>query len=325
MSYRLDPSEDLDASFGMVAAAQAERLCQLLADPRELSTGHHKTRRCLKRLRSLFLLVPHKIGRRAWRRLDRRLAMIGRSLSGARDRAVLVDVLAKVTAGETDRTIRAAAPVLRQRLLRIGNGLVNGHSDDAMGGAQLRERLLRKGMGFARRMAKAPIKGLATSHILNGLQAEYRAGRSAVADAYRIGTDDAFHDLRKHVQRHARHMQLAHALWPQELAVRHDLAKELADQLGYDHDLALLRGVLKDLSGGGLKPADLRAVNKLCRERQRLLRREMQPQLERLYAERPRAFGRRLKGYWRTAVSPQAAEGTPAHPPSRPARAPVER
>jgi CHAD domain-containing protein len=76
-------------------------------------------------------------------------------------------------------------------------------------------------------------------------------------------------------------------------------AKELhhlADLLGDDHDLALLGRELTD--GSIAVPADVDAVIKLIEHRREELQVEAYGIGERLYAESPKAFRRRMRRSW---------------------------
>ena len=293
MAYQLNFDGNVGADLRKIAMEQSERLCQLLADPRELASGHHKTRRCLKRLRSLLMLAQPVLGSRYWRRLDRRLAGLGRALSHERDHAVVLDVLAKLAAGDADRTIRKAAATLMRQLQPAARERPNGHDPWPDSSAVDREPLVRKAARIGRRIAKAPFERLDLAQMAQGVAAEYRAGRKANVAACRMGGAESFHDLRKRVQRHIRQLQLIAAVWPDEMHVRIALAKTIAAQLGHDHDLALVRSAVDaDMTG-----SDAAALDRLCRDRQRAIRKAIKPQLARLYAETPKAFARRMAAY----------------------------
>ena len=74
-------------------------------------------------------------------------------------------------------------------------------------------------------------------------------------------------------------------------------AHRLADLLGDDHDLAVLRSTLVELDGQ--IPRDLDPVLGLIEHRRAQLQTEAMFLGERLYAEKPKAFVRRLRRYWR--------------------------
>ncbi len=293
MAYQLNLDADIGASLLGIAHGQSERLCRLLADAREPASGHHRTRRCLKRLRALLTLAQPVLGRRGSRRLDRSLAKLGRALSHARDRTVVLELLMKLADEETDGTIQKAAAKLIRRLQPADSGRTNGHDVWTDDGATGRELLLRKAQRIGRQIAKASFDNLALVQMVQSATVEYRTGQKVFAAAYRTGGAESFHDLRKRVQRHIRHLQLLSAIWPEEMQVRIALAKFIAGQLGHDHDLALVRRA----AAAGMTTSEAAALDRLCRDHQRAIRSTLKPQLARLYAEQPKAFARRMAAY----------------------------
>ncbi len=317
MAYQFKSDEAAGAAAQRVASGQLTRLDKLLRDDAEIATGHHRTRKCIKRLRALLLAMPSAIGARRWRRLDRQLADIGRALARERDHAVILDVLARITDEHPEDAIRNAGAMLRKSLMqrRFGAKGANGAQGPAAGD---RDKLRADLKLIGARIEGLPFHSVSADAIVSDVAAEYRRGRKAVDVAYDEDTDEAFHTVRKHAQRHGRHMQLLLEIWPQALQARIDLAKQLSDLLGEDHDLSLLRGALKDARGSGAKAA-LTALDRLCQVRQHAVRLKVRPMLERFFAEKTKALEARLAAYWRadgSALIPpvQAPEPQPQPP-----------
>jgi hypothetical protein len=61
----------------------------------------------------------------------------------------------------------------------------------------------------------------------DGLEKVYRKARRAFAVAYAEPDDEAFHEWRKAVQQHWRHMALIANAWPDAMKAREALAREL--------------------------------------------------------------------------------------------------
>lgn len=313
MAYGFQQDGDLGAELLRVARAQAARLDKLLRDEREPASGHHKTRKCLKRLRGLVLLVRSDIGDRRWRKADRELAAIGRVLSGARDQTVILATLDRVVTEGVAATVREAAASVR--------GLQRADAAARIDGKHTaRESLRHAARQVAERIEDWPIARVSLAGLMASMADEYRSGRAALKTAYRRDTAEDFHQLRKHLQRHGRHMQLLQIAARDEIQVRIDAAKQLSDLLGEDHDLSLLRDVLASLHGSSLQPG-IAEIDRLCILRQRAVRLRARPLLQRLYAETPKALARRLKAYWKAAppeVIPLAPAAEPQHlPPVR--------
>ena len=96
MSYRLDPAMPMSEALRRVAFAELEIAHNALHTPPERHSGVHSARKCLKRLRSLLLLVRPGMPEPAFATLTERLAGIARGLAAARDAAALIDTIDKL-------------------------------------------------------------------------------------------------------------------------------------------------------------------------------------------------------------------------------------
>jgi CYTH domain-containing protein len=116
-------------------------------------------------------------------------------------------------------------------------------------------------------------------------------------------TDENMHEWRKAVKNLWYQMRLLESVASSVLTPLVATLDELAEELGEDHDLAVLVDRLrsnKDDYGG--KKSVKKAV-KLARTRQRQLRARAFRLGSTIYAEPPSAFVTRLEGYWRIATS----------------------
>ena len=134
------------------------------------------------------------------------------------------------------------------------------------------------------------------------LENDYRKARRGFASAYRIGKSEAFHDWRKHVQRHWRQLVLVAPSWSKALRPQVALARDLSEILGEDHDLSVLAGrVRAEAKQLGAGP-QVRAYLKLCQRRQAELRSLAEPLGARLLAEKPSSLAVRLTAYWKPVL-----------------------
>ena len=287
MAYEFRIGDDPGKGLKRIARQQLRRLAEQLRDRADQANGHHEARKCIKRLRALMILARPAIGKAKWSGIDGRHAKVARRLSTARDTTVLLQTLDRLQK-------QHGAPALAGPGARLREAL---RSEIARPET---EKLLADIVDKLDRLASR-IKGMKLAHAdfapaWSGLEGDYRGARQALRQAYGDGKPDDFHLLRKHVQRHWRHMQLFATAWPAEMVARIALAKALSELLGEDHDLTMLRLRLKD--DGGAK-----ALDRLCRERQMQLRATASGGLALLLAERPKALRRRLNVYWRAAVA----------------------
>lgn len=275
-------------------AGQFERVTRKIVSSRDAETGFHGTRKCIKRLRAMLLLLRASARKREWRPIYRELGILGRELSPARDLKVMGDTLTALRAFDNNGRLDLAVAVLRAKL--DGRRLAIGEALPAEAMARIDETVARLGGDLAR----LRLRHIGPAQFAEAAGLTYASARTAMKLAYRSGDGVAFHEWRKHVQRHWRHLQLLVPAWPEELNARIVTAAEIAQLIGQDHDLTMLRGFIVGDPQLARDPR-LRALLSLIAKRQSELRAQARPLGRRLFAEPSKAFERRLGAYLRTA------------------------
>jgi len=283
MAYEFRIGEVSRKGLRRIARQQLRKLDQLLGDAADAGNGHHEARKCVKRLRALLALARPALGNGPWQKLDRQCSKVARALSGARDTAVLLQLIGQVEAERGTAALGRAGQRLRAKLDEQPKSI-----DTPAELKAIRQRLDQLG----ERLDRLPLKRFDTAAALDGLEQDYAGGREMVERAYASGKPEAFHKLRKHVQRHWRHMQLLAAAWPGEMGARNELAQMLSDGLGQERDYWLLREHLGKAGG---------PLGRLCAQEQEQLLASAHGFLQLLFAERPKALRERLAAYWAAA------------------------
>ena len=294
MSYRLRADERVSDALRRCTREQLDRaINELTAEvDHDPVTAVHDARKALKKARSAVRLGRGAIDRDVQRRNNAALRDAGRRLSSARDAEVMlgaVDDLAERFAGQVPGTtfdairghLVAERDEARTRLL---GAAVAGHVAGDL-------KAVQTGTDDWR------VRGGGWTAIEPGLLRSYRRGRTALEAAREDPTSENFHEWRKRAKDLWYHLRMLMPLSPGIVGGQADEAHELADLLGDDHDLAVLREALE--GGAGAVPADVDAVIGLLDHRRAQLQAKALLVGERLYAESPKAFGRRLHGYWR--------------------------
>jgi CHAD domain-containing protein len=143
----------------------------------------------------------------------------------------------------------------------------------------------------------------------DGLKRTYKRGRRAYRRAQRKPTAENFHAWRKRAKDLWYHVRVLEPVSPRTM---HGYAKEahqLSDLLGDEHDLAVLRARL--VSGDAAVATDVESVITLIDHRRDQLQAEALLVGARLYAEKPKAFRRRIRAYWdvwRSDLQPRDAD-----------------
>jgi CHAD domain-containing protein len=130
-----------------------------------------------------------------------------------------------------------------------------------------------------------------------GLLRSCRRGRRAFRKAQDDPTTERLHDWRKRAKDYWYHLRLLTPIARGTMKGQAKDAHQLSDLLGDDHDLAVLRETL--LKAEPALPVDLDAVIGLLDHRRGQLQAEAMLLGERLYAEKPKAFRRRMHAYWK--------------------------
>ena len=96
MAFRFKLGEPFEEGVRRIAVEQIERAQNELQAKGDHAVAVHETRKALKRLRALLRLVRPAMGDDVFKQENAQLREIGLSLSGARDRHVLLETVNKL-------------------------------------------------------------------------------------------------------------------------------------------------------------------------------------------------------------------------------------
>jgi len=291
--YRIKRSETPVQGLRRVAAGRADHALEQLREhsDEEAAAAVHEARKDLKKLRSVLRLVRDELGDDVYRRDNVRFRDAGRLLSGARDAEVKIETLNGLTERFPDRLSEerlapypAALEAERQRLAQLDD---QGVLERAVAEIEAGEAAV----------ADWPLQADDWSLIGPGLACAYRRGRNLFADVKAEASDEAVHEWRKRVKDLWYQLRIVRNAWPEVLDEVADQAHDLSDLLGDHHDLAVLRD--DALERRELLPdGELERLLASISERQDGLADDALVLGERVYAEKPKAFVRRMRSYW---------------------------
>lgn len=293
MAYRFKPGKLTGKAVRRIAREQTDRAIAALAKDDVQPDDIHEARKVVKRLRSLLKLVEPSLSGDDFDKLYRNLGRTGRMLAGARDRHVLEMTIAKLEERFGSPAKDALAPLRAGLPKSAGNGRADVDSETL---ASAKAAFVKE----ANRLDKLKLSGRGLGVFAEGLEDTYKKARKNFESAYARPHDERFHEMRKAVQWHWRHMALLSRAWPDYFAVRVSACQELSEALGDDHDLSVLAAAAATLDENAAShKAD---VEQFVQLRQDELRCGAHDLAERLFAEAPRAFRRRMEAYWRAGV-----------------------
>jgi hypothetical protein len=132
-----------------------------------------------------------------------------------------------------------------------------------------------------------------------GLKRTYSSARDALKRARVSRTDEDLHEWRKQTKYFWHELQMIEPIWPGPLGKLVDESHKLADLLGDDHDLAVLRIRALEARQAFPTKASHDAFLALIGRCRMGLQEKAIDLGERLYDEKPAAFTTRLSKYWR--------------------------
>jgi len=304
MAYRLSLADDVPSSVRACAREQLGQAAALLADPgADPVDAVHEVRKHLKKTRSLLRLARPALGRRDYRERNAQLRELGLALSGARDADVLAQTVAQLAEHAAGRLPAVDFEQLRAALAEEAAA---ARAATEAGGA--RDDVVARLRAAAEQVGDWPLDGAGWDDLVAGAARAYGRGREALAAARAQPTDDRMHAWRKRVKDLWYHQRLLTPAWPEPIGALATEAHALSELLGDDHDLALLRGrIERGIALGPAAGADADELLALIDARREQLRAQAWPLGERLYAERPKAYARRLRRILHSAVEQHRA------------------
>jgi CHAD domain-containing protein len=294
MAYEFGADEPVRTAIVRSAREQLDRAVSELSEgiTEDPAKAIHNARKAIKKERSLLRLARGAMPAGQRRYENAALREAARGLSGARDAEVMItslDQLSERFVGQLPATTFESIREQLETRRAAGHG---EHVGKALGTKAVQE------LGAARvRVDDWQLRKGGWKAIDRGLRRSYKQGRRALARARATGDIEDLHTLRKRVKDLWYHHRLLTPTCGRSVRGHAKELHRLADLLGDDHDLALLRGELtRDPTSA---PVDLGAVVKLIDHRRDELQSEAFRLGRRVYAEPPRAFRRRMRRSWK--------------------------
>lgn len=291
MPYQLGNGETAEAVLRRCAREQLDRAITELTDgvKSDPVTAVHNARKALKKERSLL-----RLGRGALRPSERRatnaaLRDAGRRLSAARDAEVMIEAVGDLSERYAGQLPKPTFDAIRTHLDE--RATASRESLSATG--EVAEQL----KSLHSQVESWRVRRDGWPAIADGLERSYTRGRRAYHRAQRKPTTENLHEWRKRAKDLWYHARLLEPVSPGTMHGYAREAHQLSDLLGDDHDLALLNESLR--ADGASVPADLDSVLSLIDHRRAQLQAEAMGVGARLYAEKPKAFTRRVGAYWK--------------------------
>ena len=289
MSAQGAPSDrSATATVRAALLEHAGAAARALGSPTPSAVNVHLARKQSKRARAARRLLRGALIKATYRREDAALRRAARALNTARDARVLLrtlDALRRRRAAlRKDQAAAALARVLGQRQARAQRQL------------RLRPELLAGERAVLLRLQVRarcwPVGGHGWVRLAPGFTRIYRAGRRAGRAARRSPDMLTLHQWRKKVQYLSHALQTLEPLQSGRRPQILELARRLAEHLGDDHDLALLRAAV--VGSAPLRTAANGPLLAAIEQRRAMLQTKALAAGKRLYARKPRSMAARI-------------------------------
>ena len=315
MSYRLQHDEPMAKALRRLVGKQVESILEDLhvaasdtgagraasaspasasapIDRQSLGEGVHEARKRAKKVRAVLRLFRSA------------LPEYGSANAAFRDAARLLSSLREADALlETHARIAPCAPDSgpMHEVLGIAGDALQRRRARAYDDVDVSELLRRAAAAFTAagaRVEDSELDAAGWDAVQGGLRRTYERARRRLDDAYAQDTPEAFHQWRKSVKYHRYHMRLLQEAWPPVLKAHEQALDALGDLLGHEHDLAVYRAAIAAELQAGATPEQMAALHRMLDERSRTLRACAHSLGKRSFAEKPKAFVRRMRRYF---------------------------
>jgi CHAD domain-containing protein len=257
----------------------------------------HDARKQLKKARAALRLLRGSIGEIAYRRENAALRDAARPLGAARDSRVLVAALDTLL----ERHQSTLNPVRLHKLRRILRQ-EQTHSRRALTRAVItKQRTALRAV--IKRSERWRLRGDDWTVISDGFARSYRRARKKFAAAKDSRDTECLHDWRKQVKYLWHQVQIVQPLRPGKIGALANRCHKLADNLGDDHDLAVLRSKIQSHAQALDHARDLDELLRRLDRRRVQLQDKAFGQASRLFADKPSVFAQHLSRYWETTRS----------------------
>jgi CHAD domain-containing protein len=299
-AYRIRRDEKAAEAVRRIVAGRLddalEQLRERLDD--DVAGAIHETRKDLKKARAVLRLVRTRLDDDVYRRDNARLRDAGQALAGSRDAEAKVGTVEALEERFGDE-LPAGMSSLKGHLEseRDAPATANADPDAPIRGAarQASEKI----EAVRKSVESWSFEKSGWKLLEPGVERSYARGRNRFGDVRSEPSPENIHEWRKRVKDLWYDLRLLRSSWPKVMGEMADGAHELSDLLGDHHDLTVLAEDIRARDRLSEDGDELAAVMSVIEGRQEELLEAAVPIGERLYAEAPEDFTKRIRAYWR--------------------------
>ncbi|QDU64257.1 CHAD domain protein [Planctomycetes bacterium Pan216] len=299
MSYHFKADETTDQGLRRIAHEQTLKAIDVLdVAPLPMSAKIHDMRKRCKKVRGLLRLVRGS-NTDLYDVENKRFREIAKTVSARRDATSMIEAFDKLIEGHEDKLNVASFAPAHAGLVRRRDEVRQESEDiNVVVGELLAE--LKEGAKAIEdwSLPEADEEVAGFDLFRGGFVKTYADGQEAMEVALEKPTRGNIHEWRKRAKDHWYQVRLLRESWSVPMKSRRRATKRMADHLGDDRDLTLLRDTLTEQPEqfGGVDVVEI-VIGLIDREHEQLRLRAMDVG-RRLYAEEPESIADRFERYW---------------------------
>jgi CHAD domain-containing protein len=291
MSYQLRQNEKIGHGLQRIARKQVEFALAIVKGEREADdTPVHETRKHLKKARAILQLVRKEIGRGSFKTQDHCLRDLGRLISEIRDAEVRLQTARELRNMARARKRRCYEGIEETLTLELEH-VIAAFAEWQAQAVPMLERVRKEIQDW-------PVDQFGFNQLRRRIQATYKRGRKALAEARNDGNAESFHVVRKEAKQLCYQLRV---LAPSNPLLVKELDEELGtlgDLLGRAHDLSFLKARLQqEFDNEPADDAERQELFGVIEASEADLQQDAADLAEHFYAARPRDFGDQIASW----------------------------
>ena len=289
-AYRLLEGEPVaDGLRRIIAARVDDALAELRGETTSTpAEAVHEARKDMKKARAALRLVRGELGDEVYRRENDHFREVGRMLSEMRDAEVKVESLATL--------IERYDPSLEDRFAGLREAF-EAELSEAREGGSIERAMAEAASALALgrpRIGSLPLSESGWDAVAPGIHRTYRRGRKRLGVVSEEPSAENLHEWRKRVKDFWYQLRIVRIFNPGLIGQLIRETDDLADHLGDDHDLALLREQGARRVDAFAQPDDQRLLFELIDRRRGELQFAAITLGHRVYKDKPKRFIKRV-------------------------------
>lgn len=292
MVYKLDKDKNIVSNISRIANEEVAA-CLTSLKTLNIHEAIHDIRKRLKKLRALSRLVRDELGEENYKSINIYFRDLGREISEFRDLTAHLETIELLNQRYGKYIYVNFFKTFEKQIEAERNEMEETLKSRNFFSDHLVEKLKKA----QEELIHWPVESNKIDIILPSLQRVYKRGVKALKEAYKNPTPENFHEWRKRVKYLWYQTLLLQEIWPDFFDTLEAEIHQLADYLGDDHDLMVLKDKIArdDFSLKDKNKEELMLA--MIHEYSEYLRENAKTKGELIYAESPKDFKKRIGKY----------------------------